>query len=46
MAADDRISVYPMFETLDMSSELKLRQTPLRTIKFVLDCQETGKPDC
>lgn len=36
--ADDRISVYPMFETLDMSSELKLRQTPLRTIKFVLDC--------
>jgi len=35
---DDRISVYPMFESLDMTPELKLRQTPLRTIKFVLDC--------
>lgn len=35
---NDRISVYPMFESLDISNELKLRSEPLRTIKFVLDC--------
>ena len=34
----DRISVYPMFEALDMSTKLKLRPEPLRKIKFVLDC--------
>jgi len=34
----DRISVYPMFEALDISTELKLRPKPLRTVKFVLDC--------
>lgn len=34
----DRISVYPMFEALDIGSELKLRPEPLRKIKFVLDC--------
>lgn len=33
----DRISVYPMFEALDMSTELKLRTEPLRKLKFVLD---------
>lgn len=35
---DDRISVYPMFESLDMSNAVKLRTKPLRDIKFVLDC--------
>jgi uncharacterized protein with PIN domain len=35
---NDRISVYPMFEALDISSDLKLRLEPLRDIKFVLDC--------
>lgn len=34
----DRISVYPMFEALDIRSELKIRPEPLRRIKFVLDC--------
>lgn len=34
----DRISVYPMFEALDISTELKLRPEPLRKLKFVLDC--------
>ena len=35
---NDRISVYPMFESLDMSQAIKLRKKPLRKIRFVLDC--------
>jgi uncharacterized protein with PIN domain/sulfur carrier protein ThiS len=34
---DDRISVYPMFEGLDVSPLLRLRPAPLRTPRFVLD---------
>lgn len=34
---EDRISVYPMFESLDISPELRVRQEPLREPKFVLD---------
>ncbi len=33
----DRISVYPVFETLDISSILRVRPAPLRKIRFVLD---------
>ena len=33
----DRISVYPMFESLDISPLLRLRPAPLRSPTFVLD---------
>lgn len=33
----DQISVYPVFERLDISKVTKLHPKPLRTIKFVLD---------
>ena len=34
----DLISVYPMFESLDIRPLLKLRERPLRQPRFVLDC--------
>lgn len=34
----DRISVYPLFEALDISSVTRLRPHPLRESKFILDC--------
>jgi uncharacterized protein with PIN domain len=33
----DRISVYPVFETLDITPVLRVRPEPLRRIRFVLD---------
>lgn len=33
----DRISVYPMFESLDVSPLLRLRERPLREPRFVID---------
>jgi uncharacterized protein with PIN domain len=33
----DRISVYPMFESLDISPLLRLRPAPLRTPAYILD---------
>jgi uncharacterized protein with PIN domain len=33
----DRIAVYPMFESLDVTPELRVRPQPLRDPKFVLD---------
>ncbi|MEW8626042.1 MAG: Mut7-C RNAse domain-containing protein [Candidatus Thiodiazotropha sp.] len=33
----ERISVYPMFESLDVTPLLRLRERPLRTPKFVTD---------
>ncbi len=36
--ADDDISVYPMFESVDVTPILKLRDEPLRHTRFVLDC--------
>ena len=33
----DRISVYPVFESLDISPVTRLRPAPLRIIRFVLD---------
>ncbi|HFD79595.1 MAG TPA: twitching motility protein PilT [Gammaproteobacteria bacterium] len=34
----DRISVYPVFERLDVSPRLRLRPEPLRDPRFVVDC--------
>jgi uncharacterized protein with PIN domain len=33
----DRISVYPMFESLDVTPLLRLRPRPLREVKFITD---------
>jgi len=33
----DRISVYPVFESIDISPVLRVRPRPLRTTKFVVD---------
>ena len=33
----DQISAYPVFETLDVSPIIRLREKPLRNIKFILD---------
>src|SRR5579883_1951258 len=35
--AGDRISVYPVFEALDISPIIRLRPQPLRVSRFVLD---------
>jgi uncharacterized protein with PIN domain len=37
LADGDQISVYPEFESLDISPLLKLRETPLRNTKFIVD---------
>lgn len=34
---NDRISVYPVFESLDISAVTQLRKTPLREARFILD---------
>ncbi|WGL16618.1 Mut7-C RNAse domain-containing protein [Microbulbifer bruguierae] len=34
----DRVSVYPLFESLDISSITRLRPYPLRESRFILDC--------
>jgi uncharacterized protein with PIN domain len=33
----DRISVYPIFESMDISPVIRLRQKPLRETRFILD---------
>jgi len=33
----DRIAVYPMFESFDVTEHLRIRREPLRTVRFVLD---------
>jgi uncharacterized protein with PIN domain len=33
----DRVSVYPMFESFDITPELRVRKEPLRETKFILD---------
>jgi hypothetical protein len=35
---NDRIAIYPVFETLDISSETKVRNKALRKTRFILDC--------
>jgi uncharacterized protein with PIN domain len=37
LQAGDRVSVYPMFESFDISPLLKLREHPLRHVAFVVD---------
>ena len=37
LAEGDRISVYPVFESLDIGAISRVRPQPLRTIKFILD---------
>lgn len=37
VADGDRISVYPVFETFDVTSLIRVRPQPLRTVRFVLD---------
>jgi len=38
VADDDELSIYPMFESVDITPILKLRDKPLRDTTFVLDC--------
>ncbi|WP_290648539.1 Mut7-C RNAse domain-containing protein [Aquisalimonas sp.] len=33
----DRIAVYPVFESFDVSEHLRVRRQPLRSVRFVLD---------
>ena len=40
--ADDRISVYPVFEAFDVSPLLRLRPRPLREPRFIADAQLGG----
>jgi len=35
----DRVAVYPVFESLDISSRTRLRENPLRDTRFILDVQ-------
>jgi len=37
LGPDDRISVYPKFESFNIQEITKLRKSPLRNIKFILD---------
>lgn len=37
VADGDRISVYPVFEAFDVTSLVRVRPEPLRTVRFVLD---------
>lgn len=33
----DRVSIYPVFEALDITSQLQVRSRPLREIRFIVD---------
>jgi len=37
LQADDRVAVYPVFESLDIGSLTRLREKPLRNPRFILD---------
>lgn len=37
LIGDEQVSVYPVFETFDISPVIKLRAKPLRKIRFVVD---------
>jgi uncharacterized protein with PIN domain len=37
LRAGDRVSVYPVFESLDVSPVVRLREAPLRLVRFVAD---------
>ena len=38
VADGDRISIYPVFESLDVSPLIRLRPEPLRNPRFIVDC--------
>jgi uncharacterized protein with PIN domain len=42
LADGDRVSVYPKFETFDISPLLRLREKPLRRLRFVADAHLGG----
>ncbi len=37
LSSGDKVSVYPVFESLDISSQIRLREKPIRITRFVLD---------
>jgi uncharacterized protein with PIN domain len=37
LADGDRVSVYPMFEAMDVASLVRLRESPLRRVRFLVD---------
>ncbi|MES9990616.1 MAG: Mut7-C RNAse domain-containing protein [Candidatus Thiodiazotropha sp.] len=39
LQADDRVSIYPIFESLDVTPVLRLRTEPLRRLRFIADAQ-------
>ncbi|MCY1347133.1 Mut7-C RNAse domain protein [compost metagenome] len=42
LADGDRVAVYPKFEALDVSSLLRVRERPLRVLRFVADAHLGG----
>ena len=42
LAEGDRVAVYPKFETLDVTPLLRLRERPLRHLRFVADAHLGG----
>ena len=42
LADGDRVAVYPKFERLDISSLLKVRERPLRRLRFIADAHLGG----
>lgn len=42
----DRVAVYPVFESLDISHLVRLREKPLRELRFVLDRDLEGLARC
>jgi hypothetical protein len=42
----DRVSVYPVFESLDVSSLVRVRDRPLRQLGFVCDAPLGGLAEC
>ena len=42
----DRISVYPVFETLNVKGVSRVRKTPLRKLKFIVDKDLEGLAEC
>ncbi|MBI1895567.1 MAG: Mut7-C ubiquitin/RNAse domain-containing protein [Acidobacteria bacterium] len=38
VADGDRVSVYPVFESIDITAATRVRPQPLRQLRFVLDC--------
>lgn len=39
LKSEDNVSVYPVFESFDISPVIRLRSKPLRKVKFIIDVQ-------